>query len=263
MNSEQKLGFFILYFTTYLSMAALVCGAILLVNSTSPGFRFLGISVIVIGAALVFILCGTCCFINGSATEERPAITFGSCCFSLPLLLAFFALMIFAFAVSCKGGGQSYFKVTYKKYHVESYSKWMQRRVSDVHNWDNYYKKAIIKKHVCSPSFGNHLTDDLKFDNHLDPFTIGCCMPPEDCGFNNTSPTVWVKPHNAKSSNDDCNRWDDDPNIFCFDCQSCKAAFLNSVSRCWFGVSLIFLLLFFVKPLFWGCLYGICISLSN
>ncbi|KAL2922735.1 Tetraspanin-9, partial [Bienertia sinuspersici] len=34
---------------------------------------------------------------------------------------------------------------------------------------------------------------------------------------------------------EDCHRWDNDPNTLCFDCESCKAGFLQDITKVWLG----------------------------
>ncbi|KAJ0960857.1 hypothetical protein J5N97_001262 [Dioscorea zingiberensis] len=51
----------------------------------------------------------------------------------------------------------------------------------------------------------------------------GCCKPPTECGFIYRNPTVWDKPAGFSTSNSDCNAWQNDASILCYECQSCKA----------------------------------------
>uniref|UniRef100_A0A803L0C3 Uncharacterized protein n=2 Tax=Chenopodium quinoa TaxID=63459 RepID=A0A803L0C3_CHEQI len=170
-----------------------------------------------------------------------------SICLSSLILLLLLALGIFALAVSSKGGGKSIPGILYKEYYIESYSKWMQNKVHDARNWENCYKKVIVnKEHVCT-KFGKKYKQDSLDKLHkrnLSPYESGCCKPPEECNFNYTSPTVWVKPENGNYSNVDCNKWDNDPKTLCYDCQSCKAALLQDVTSHWFftGVFLVVML---------------------
>lgn len=77
----------------------------------------------------------------------------------------------------------------------------------------------------------------------------GCCEPPKDCNFNRTSSEVWVKPENGTTmtySNIECNKWDNEPNTLCFDCESCKAGFLEDVTSNWFWLGIWWNLLEFI-----------------
>ncbi|KAL2940289.1 Tetraspanin-9 [Bienertia sinuspersici] len=121
---------------------------------------------------------------------------------SVPSVVAAAAFLIFTLVVSKKGVGNSIPGRSYKEYHVESYSKWMQNKVNNPHNWENYYKKAVIKG-----------------------------KPPEDCKFHYKSSTVWIKPKDANYSKiDDCEEWNNEPNILCFDCDHGRLLFFDENS---------------------------------
>ena len=61
----------------------------------------------------------------------------------------------------------------------------------------------------------------------------GCCKPSDSCNFEYQGPSVWNKVESANYSNPDCNAWDNDPNVLCFNCQTCKAGFLQSLKTDW------------------------------
>ncbi|XP_010677614.1 tetraspanin-7 isoform X2 [Beta vulgaris subsp. vulgaris] len=212
---------------------AILFGAMLLTKLSAGcfGFRFLGMSLILMGVALLIL-----CYISCSLTRHVELGLAKMACCTFPLLVAMAALGIFALAVSTKGGGKSIPGRSYKEYHVESYSHWMVKKVNDTNNWENYYKKAVIKGRVCNAFFNQYQLDKLDefYQRPLDAFEWGCCKPPEECNFNYTSPAKWIKPEIGNYSNNDCNRWDNDPNILCFNCQSCKAAFLQDLKHHWF-----------------------------
>uniref|UniRef100_A0A803MBX7 Uncharacterized protein n=1 Tax=Chenopodium quinoa TaxID=63459 RepID=A0A803MBX7_CHEQI len=181
-----------------------------------------------------------------------------------PLLLILLGLGIFALAVSSNGGGESIPGRSYKEYHVESYSKWMQNKVHDTYNWEKYYKKVIVKEHVCKKFGKDYRRDSLdKFHKrNLSPYESGCCKPPEECNFNYTSPAVWVKPEIGNYSNVDCNRWDNDPKTLCYDCESCKAALLQDVTYHWFFTGIV-LVVILGLPLLIGCVAIITDNISS
>ena len=60
----------------------------------------------------------------------------------------------------------------------------------------------------------------------------GCCKPPSECNFVKQSRTVWNKPMTTSanySNSPDCDAWDNDPNVLCFNCDSCKAGLLKDM----------------------------------
>ena len=61
---------------------------------------------------------------------------------------------------------------------------------------------------------------------------FGCCKPPTECNFVKQRRMVWNKPMTTSanySSIPDCDAWDNDPNVLCFDCDSCKAGLLKDM----------------------------------
>ncbi|XP_021747927.1 tetraspanin-7-like [Chenopodium quinoa] len=231
-------------------------------GSSCSGFRFLGVTLTIIGVIILLFLCyGIVCSIAGGGgadnAEALPIV-------ASPLLLILLGLGIFALAVSSNGGGESIPGRSYKEYHVESYSKWMQNKVHDTYNWEKYYKKVIVKEHVCKKFGKDYRRDSLdKFHKrNLSPYESGCCKPPEECNFNYTSPAVWVKPEIGNYSNVDCNRWDNDPKTLCYDCESCKAALLQDVTYHWFFTGIV-LVVILGLPLLIGCVAIITDNISS
>lgn len=101
----------------------------------------------------------------------------------------------------------------------------------------------------------------LNFRRHL-IFTFfdvsmqsGCCKPSDDCNFTYQSPTVWNKNGTANSSNPDCQAWDNDQNVLCFNCDSCKAGFLQNIKSDWKKVAIvnIIFLIFLIIVYSIGC----------
>ncbi|KAL2922712.1 Tetraspanin-9 [Bienertia sinuspersici] len=254
MSGEKKFAACLMAFEYGTFAVALGLGWKLLdgISSRCPGFRFLGITLVVIGASLLVFF-----YIGCATVDSAPEAALGkSLCCSVPLIVALAALGIFALAVSNKGGGKSIPGRSYKEYRVESYSKWMRNKVNDTHNWETYYKKAVVKNHVCE-KFGKEYKLDTLDQFHkrkMSHFESGCCKPSEDCNFSYTSPSIWEKPTNVNNTNNDCNRWDNDPNVFCFNCQSCKAAFLQDLKSRWSVTGIILVVI--VSKQF---LLGICL----
>ncbi|KAL3629524.1 hypothetical protein CASFOL_026746 [Castilleja foliolosa] len=66
------------------------------------------------------------------------------------------------------------------------------------------------------------------------PFVdVGCCIPPNRCGLEQTSSGLWATPKNGLNSTDDeCLMWAKEGEN-CFDCDSCKAAYLANFQSQW------------------------------
>ncbi|KAL2922716.1 Tetraspanin-9 [Bienertia sinuspersici] len=115
-------------------------------------------------------------------------------------------------------------------------------------------------KAIVEANLGNKFSKEYEFDTldvihtkMLTHFEAGCCVPPEDCSFNYTSATIWIKPENGNYTDVDCNRWDNDPNTLCYGCQTCKAAFLQDVTSNYFMSGIILLCVAAPKFLFLAC----------
>lgn len=56
----------------------------------------------------------------------------------------------------------------------------------------------------------------------------------------------WCKIGNITYTNPDCDFWSNDPNISCFDCQSCKADLLHVINSDWDDFYIFFVLSFWL-----------------
>ncbi|KAJ0704970.1 hypothetical protein HanPI659440_Chr14g0568451 [Helianthus annuus] len=73
----------------------------------------------------------------------------------------------------------------------------------------------------------------------------GCCKPPSACDYQ--APMMTQDP--------DCYKWNNDPNLLCYDCDSCKAGVLEDVRRDWHRLSIlnIIMVLLLILIYFVGC----------
>ncbi|KAL2926613.1 Tetraspanin-9 [Bienertia sinuspersici] len=208
LDSEQLMTYSMFMVEFAAGLLAIINGANLLsqVTCSSVGFRFLGITLILIGVALLILWLISC----SMARYKLELVFVKFVCCSVPLVLVLLGLGIFVLMVSSEGGRED------MEYNVESYSEWMQEKIKE--NWDVYYKKDVVENKEYS----------------------GCCEPPKTCNFNYTNKEDHLlKPEKGSYySNDDCKRWNNDPNILCFDCQSCKAGFLQDVTSRWSSTGL-------------------------
>ncbi|THU49020.1 hypothetical protein C4D60_Mb06t05180 [Musa balbisiana] len=74
----------------------------------------------------------------------------------------------------------------------------------------------------------------------------GCCKPSAVCGMEYVNATNWrvgrnstrestplTNPTVSFASFNDCRAWNNQPNVLCYDCQSCKIAFLRVITSRW------------------------------
>lgn len=79
-------------------------------------------------------------------------------------------------------------------------------------------------------------------------YKSGCCKPPDVCEMEYVNAINWTEvrrnstrdSESSSSSNPatnashvDCHAWSNQPAILCYDCQSCKAAFLTIITSRW------------------------------
>lgn len=66
----------------------------------------------------------------------------------------------------------------------------------------------------------------------------GCCKPPSDCNFTYVKPTEW-NATGVQNTNSDCNAWNNEPTVLCFNCESCKAGLLDNIKSNWKKVAIV------------------------
>ncbi|KAE9601698.1 hypothetical protein Lal_00040576 [Lupinus albus] len=155
------------------------------------------------------------------------------------LIVLLFAFTVFAFVVTNKGAGEALSGKGYREYRLGDYSNWLQKRV-DGSTWDRI-SSCLQAGKLCS-RFGDqyvHDTVDKFYSEELSPLQSGCCKPSNECGFTYKGPTNWVRAGNATHSNPDCNAWNNDPNMLCYNCQSCKAGMLENIKTDWKKVAIV------------------------
>ncbi|XP_010927974.1 tetraspanin-8 [Elaeis guineensis] len=171
------------------------------------------------------------------------------------LIVVLFCFTVFAFVVTNPGAGEVVSGRGYKEYRLGDYSHWLQKRVDDDGNWRKI-RSCLQEGKVCQRMEERNQTLDEFINNHLSPIQSGCCKPPTACNFTYRSETVWDKPSGfASSTNSDCNTWQNDPSILCYDCQSCKAGVLANVKNDWKKVAVvnIIFLIFLIVVYSVGC----------
>lgn len=229
----------ILNFVTFLLSIPILAGGIWLSHRSSTDCeKFLQGPVIAIGVFLLVVslcgLVGACC---------RNSLLLWIYLFVMFLLIVLlFCFTIFAFVVTNKGAGEVVSGRGYKEYKLGDYSNWLQKRVENSKNWRKI-RSCLVDSKVCErlQESGNGNQTLAQFiKNNLSPLQSGCCKPPTDCGFDYQGPTIWNKPTTGLASNNtDCTTWQNNPNVLCYDCQSCKAGVLANIKDDWKKVAVV------------------------
>jgi hypothetical protein len=195
--------------------------------------RFLEKPVIALGVFVLLVsiagLVGSCCRVSWLLWLYLLVM------FLLIVLL--FGFTIFAFVVTNKGAGEAVSGRGYKEYRLGDYSSWLQKRVNK--NWDKI-SSCLKDSKICQRLLEAGSTPaETFYKERLSSLQSGCCKPSNDCNFGYASPTNWTRTPESSFVNPDCNAWKNDPNILCYNCQSCKAGLLDNIKSDWKRVAVI------------------------
>ncbi|XAR72096.1 hypothetical protein NMG60_11018614 [Bertholletia excelsa] len=150
----------------------------------------------------------------------------------LVLIAALMALTLFGFIVTGAGGGQEVPGRVYKDYHLDSYSGWLRNRIEDPQYWQTI-RSCIVGSKTCAKIA--YWTPTDYFQRDMSPIQSGCCKPPSSCNM--------VMPVAAEETlvgqDEDCFRYNTDPSMLCYECDSCKAGVLESIRRDWHKLSVL------------------------
>jgi len=203
--------------------------------NTTDCEQFMVKPMIVLGVFLLLVsiagIIGACCRVNWLLWVYLLVM------FILILLL--FCFTIFAFVVTNKGAGQAVSGKGYKEYRLGDYSHWLQKRVTDTKNW-NKIRSCLIDGKACQTLIAQNTPSVDQFSSEdLSPIQSGCCKPSSDCGFTYVTPTRWTKPDQVTSSNEDCNSWNNDESVLCYNCNACKAGVLQNIKGHWKKIAIV------------------------
>ncbi|KAA0043105.1 tetraspanin-8 [Cucumis melo var. makuwa] len=226
----------ILNFVTFLlSIPILWAGVWLSKQGSTECEKYLDKPIIIIGVFLLLVslagLLGACCRISWLLWVYLLVM--------FVLIVILFAFTIFAFVVTNKGAGEVLSNRGYKEYRLGDYSGWLQKRVNNNKNW-NKIKSCLIDGKICSTFADKYIKDTVEqfYQENLSALQSGCCKPSNDCNFTYVSPVVWNRTA-TNSPNPDCNLWENDPNVLCFNCQACKAGLLDNIKSNWKKVAVV------------------------
>ncbi|CAN1228477.1 TET8 [Linum grandiflorum] len=214
----------ILNFITFLlSVPIIWAGVWLRHHGSSECDRFLDTPLIVLGVFLMLVsiagLVGACC--------KNSCLLWIYLVVMFLLIVLLFCFTIFAFVVTNQGAGKVLSNRGYKEYELGDYSNWLRKRVTSEKNWGKI-RSCLIEAKVCSKF--NQSTDQNLCAFAVFEFQSGCCKPSDECGYTYTA---------TNSTNPDCAAWDNQPNVLCFNCNSCKAGLLDNLKRDWKRVAIV------------------------
>ncbi|KAI5648688.1 hypothetical protein M9H77_34693 [Catharanthus roseus] len=234
--SNTVIGF--LNLLTLLASIPIIGAGLWMTRSSTTCENFLQTPLLVIGFVILIIsLTGFigACFNVGWALYLYLLVM-------LFLIGALMGFTIFGFVVTGQGGGVEVYGRAYKEYHLENYSPWLRKRIKDVKYW-TAIRNCILGSKTCGQIVSWTPVDYLSKD--MSPVQSGCCKPPTTCNYAVTT----------MAQDPDCYLWNNDPNILCYECDSCKAGVLEDVRRDWKKVSVlnIVMVIFLIAIYSIGC----------
>ncbi|MED6162411.1 Tetraspanin-6 [Stylosanthes scabra] len=227
--SNTVIGFLNLF--TLLASIPIIGAGLWMARSSTKCANFLQTPLLVIGfIVLVISLAGFigACFHVACALWIYLVVM-------LILIAALIGLTMFGFGVTSKGGGVEVLGRVYKEYHLEDYSPWLRERIKNPTYW-NTIRSCILGSKICSNVINWTPLDYMQRD--MSPIQSGCCKPPTACTYSNNmedQPTTTT----MEEQDPDCYRWNNAPNLLCYECDSCKAGFLEDIRRNWHKLSVL------------------------
>ncbi|KVI04982.1 tetraspanin-6 [Cynara cardunculus var. scolymus] len=207
---------------TLLASIPIIGGALWIARSSATCESFLQTPLLVIGFVILIVslvgFIGACFHLAWALWVYLLVMLF--------LIAALLVITIFGFIVTGAGGGSEVSGRVYNEYHLEDYSPWLRKRVEDPKYWMTV-RSCILGSKTCGDivmwSPVDYLTKDMS------PIQSGCCKPPSVCNYQMTT----------MDQDLDCYKWNNDPDVLCYECDSCKAGVLEDVRRNWRKLSVL------------------------
>ncbi|KAL6854008.1 hypothetical protein ACP4OV_020037 [Aristida adscensionis] len=164
----------------------------------------------------------------------------------LLLLVGLLGMTLFGLAVTARGGGAQVPGRPYREFRITDYSPWLQKHV-DVERYWRPALACVVGSRAC-PRIATWTPMDY-LQNNLTPIQSGCCKPPTSCTYDSQGMAV-------APQDEDCYRWNNAPNILCYECNSCKAGVLEQVRRDWHNITILNVIALIVLIVIYSC--GCC-----
>ncbi|GMP22693.1 hypothetical protein CsSME_00000604 [Camellia sinensis var. sinensis] len=201
--SNTVIGFLNLF--TLLASIPIIGGGLWMARSTTTCESFLQKPLLLIGFIILIIslagFIGACFHVAWALWVYLAVMLF--------LIGGLMALTVFGFVVTGKGGGVDVPGRVYKEYQLENYSPWLRKRIKDPHYWETI-RSCILGSKTCAKIA--YWTPYDYLERNMSPIQSGCCKPPTSCNYAETTLT----------QDPDCYRWNNAPNLLCYECDSCK-----------------------------------------
>ncbi|KAL9225003.1 hypothetical protein vseg_000976 [Gypsophila vaccaria] len=220
--SNTIIGFLNLF--TLLVSIPIICGGLYMAKNSTTCESFLQKPLLAIGLIILVVsiagFVGACFHITWALWVYLVTM--------LVLILSLMVVTLFGFVETGQGGGAPVVGRVYREYHLGEYSSWLRNRVKEGGNWESI-SACVFGSNTCS-----RVANWTPFDymrNGLTPVQSGCCKPPTSCTYGQGPIITGQDP--------DCYKWNNDPNILCYNCDSCKAGVLETIRKDWHKLSVL------------------------
>ncbi|KAF7113264.1 hypothetical protein RHSIM_RhsimUnG0143900 [Rhododendron simsii] len=124
-------------------------------------------------------------------------------------------------------------------YQLEEYPRWAKNFILNDIDWGGF-QRYMIREKICEKPGGKN---ELFLQG-------GCCSPPTYCGYREMNKT-WIVPKSGEYYQDNnCMMWSNDDDKLCYNCNTCKAAYLINYVHGWNTI----LFYMFIALVIWiGC----------
>ncbi|CAO2840235.1 unnamed protein product [Amaranthus hypochondriacus] len=177
----------------------------------------------------------------------------GACC-RIKLLLWLYLITLFIVIIgllAClsvgsavvKGNdrGQDVIGGGVKEYELNTFSGWLRNNLVGGSHWEDI-KSCMISHDACGKieTFRTLMDFVTLKRSKRTSIEMGCCKPPVHCGYEYENATNWKVPAKGLTSEDqDCKNWNNDTEILCYNCGSCKAGYLALFMKGWRKVTML------------------------
>ncbi|KAJ4713531.1 TETRASPANIN family protein [Melia azedarach] len=139
----------------------------------------------------------------------------------------------YAFGVTYNSTGKAVSLVGSRQYRrLANFSSYLRKHLVNGRSW-NAIKNCLIEAEVCGSiaKKTNERAQDF-YKINLSPIQSGCCKP---------SPESDVAVLNSEGL-----KWGNEEDRLCFDCNSCKAGVLNTITKVWRNLAICLVVLFVI-----------------
>ncbi|KAF3674162.1 hypothetical protein FXO37_06533 [Capsicum annuum] len=147
------------------------------------------------------------------------------------LIVGLLCFTLFTILVTNKNVSKALSGKGYKEMKTGDYTKWLQKYVVNEENWKEI-KSCLVDTKFCQRIPTGKGEKFYKYN--LSATQSSCCKPPTHCDLEFHNATYWTMPQTGPAvADNDCKTWSNVQSKLCYNCQSCKMAFLDHIKNDW------------------------------